>query len=428
MPWTSKKRLPIKKKDGYEYDGCLMRRRVIKHIRSNEPVPGLTEPCQFATDIPGVEFVTQLHVSFVVLIYRPEGMRIQYLKVGGLRDNSSMGNMVNGKMDFPPMRWDNASMRPVHFKECEMPAANSVKYVFTFNQSHNSARCATRTVQQPEAVIEIFLRDPANRVLSLQIASCRESECPSSVREIRIANFCGQFVCDYPLNVAALAPVLCKVRKDFGAVFALFCTRGHITIYKDLRTCALRGVNDWAYVQKSLAKISGGAGTLSCFLLVLLGCLGFNLNVSHFDSLLEHTIQLRYAHILATSARTEETSNKLEVCMRVCVYVCVCVGFDNVTPESHGSQFSGAYSLEVLDKIGSVLPAAAQDSVLKLKHDHVQDAKIDVSISRLGEVIFRLSFAPYVVFTPPTHAWAKMVCKLYTEFFGEILDGGGWVV
>ncbi len=153
-------------------------------------------------------------------------------------------------------------------------------------------------------------------------------------------------------------------------------------------------------MQNSLSKISGGAGTLSCFLLVLLGCLGFNLDVSHYQSLLERTILYRYAEIMAVCPRTEETTNKIE--------------------------FSGAYSLAVLDKIAKILPPVEHILVAKLRNEHVQDAKIDVSISRLGEVIFRMSFAPYVTFGPQTHAWTTLVCKLYTAFFTEILDGSGW--
>ena len=225
-----------KQQEGYEYDGCVMRRRAIKNTRSCEfnlapSPPRGTSSSGSPKAIKGVEFVTQLHVTFVVLIHRPEGMRIQYFKV-----DAAIGSTQAGKADFPAMRWDSVSMKAVRVDPlAHAETANTVKYVFKFGQKRNDARCTQHST------VEIRLRDPRNRVCSLQVASCGSDECPSSLRKIRIANFCGQFVCDNALDIASLGPILCKVRKDFGAVFALFCARGHVTVYKDLRTCFLRG-------------------------------------------------------------------------------------------------------------------------------------------------------------------------------------------
>lgn len=339
-------------------------------------------------------------------------MRIQHLHLEtyqqSIIEKHSLGDSERCRVSVPPQRWDISKMRPVRAPARETSVYKGVKYAVYFDQGENSANFRVKRSASPgkysgahSVVVEIRLKDPRVRVKFVQIASCSHDERPSSSRGVVMTNLCGKFFCANPLNEVLLEPVSERTRMDFGCIRNVFTRAGHLSVQQDMQTVFVKGVYDHRLIQQDASMLSGDPSPdLHVYLVVLLGCVGRNLDVSHHYSLLERTIEYRFGSMFSVYPRTEEASNKIE--------------FTN----TYNSQFvtSLAEHLDdpaILDTLGGVA--------------HLQDAKIHSTVSRMGEVIFRVSFAdPLLLYGSAADAWVKRVCNAHMLFFISVLDGTGW--
>eukprot|EP00961_Rhodomonas_salina_P209242 2824297-Rhodomonas_salina.2 len=258
--------------------------------------------------------------------------------------------------------------------------------------THNTTRAYNATVL-------INLVDPRYMVKSLLFQHCCNQATKRKYRAPTINNLCAKAFLPAKIDINRFVPVSRQIRTDFGCVAEIFSVSCNISIKQDFQTILLKGGSDFEQVKRDLYLIAKtGDENIDMFvhLLVLSGCLGFNTDVS-LGGLLENTITFLYKTIFQVQSRTEEASNHVELTSNfnhdVCRQLCHHLGD------------------ETLLYVCEVFPC---------------DITLNMSVSRFGEMLFRLSFSSPVLYGKTQDTAVKDIVKTYMRLLQKIVSGKGW--
>eukprot|EP00961_Rhodomonas_salina_P197886 2670209-Rhodomonas_salina.1 len=331
--------------------------------------------------LPDVHANAKHHLC--LLLHRVEGLRIQHLllKKKGTAEAVNMA-LVDVSMDAGDClsvkvtsELNSRKRLHVKYKLC--------KFVFTFGQEENSAWLQS---SRGGYRVDVQLRDPVHSLKEITFSHFDMEQCPRMRRSVVINNLCGKAFLSSRICGKKFKDVGEANGVDFGCVLEIATVSGIISIKRDMQTVLVKGVSNAEEMMQDLKYLTGNQDAnplLEIHMVVLSGCLGVVIDVS-LGCLLEKTLQFWYKGLFVVICRHEEASNHMEI-------------------QSILSEETSAVFLRVFNgkcEVGRILTLSPCD------------VSLNISISRFGEVLFRVSFSSVVVFSSEMEEWVRDVCSL----------------
>lgn len=278
----------------------------------------------------------------------------------------------------------------------------------SFGCTENNARFSFKENGKHDGEFTVELRDPRYTVVSVLIMWGPRPVGWRNIRDVGVNNLCGKAVLSRQLDLNALRPIGRKSRGDFGCVMEFGTCSGYFGIKRDRRSVLIRGGWDCQSVLRDLAildrqgskeKACRDGVTLHVHMMVVSACLGEIFNLAEGCFLERRLHSTRYREICAVLWRCDELTNHVQLNSDFNV----------------GTAIALAHELQDASIVDEVWASNPCGGVMKL----------NIGVTRFGEVSLRVSFSPAILYTVKEEAWVMDVCRVYTRLLSQVASGCG---